>query len=105
MSGDMILTVLGLITTAVVAFGVYRRGRKADAVTEQSGLAGNNRAGTAQIIDGLNQLVDQLQDDYKEARFDIKALVIRLDGITKERDDLRLELARLRHRYGDTNEH
>lgn len=79
----------------------YRRSRSVDRVTEQSGLTTESRAGTAQIIEGLNQFVDQLQEGHQSFREDIRYLTARLDACGAEREELRRELARLRRKYGD----
>lgn len=79
----------------------YRRSRTVDAVSAQSGVASDTRAGTAQVIDGLNKLIDNLQEDNKDFRDDIKQCALDLKAVVVERDELRLELARLRRRYGE----
>jgi ABC-type transporter Mla subunit MlaD len=91
---------LAVPSTAVGVFA-YLRSRKVDAISEQSGIVSDTRAGTAQIIDGLNGLIDNLQEDNKIFREDIKHLTARLDAITAERDELKRELARLRRKYGN----
>jgi len=97
--------VIGGTGTAVVALAIgvmtYRRSRAVDAVSEQSGAVTEARAGTSQIIDGLNGLVDALQDDNKNFREDIRLLTARLDACFADREQLRLEVARLRRKYGD----
>lgn len=95
--------VIGLVGAAVsLTIGIlgHRRSKQVDATSEQSGAASNHRAGTAQVLDGLNALIDQLQEDNTTFRADIKELVARLDAITVERDALRLEVARLKKLYG-----
>lgn len=92
------------VPALVIALFQLRRSRQVDAVAEKSGVAANGRAGTAQIIEGLKTLVEALQSDNDDFREDIKALVIRLDVITVERDALKLEVARLRKKYGDNGE-
>ena len=91
---------IGLPATMLGALA-YRRSRKVDAVAEQSGVATENRAGTAQIIQGLNDLVSNLQTDNKVFREDIKYLDQRLDNLIAEREELRKEIARLRKKYGE----
>lgn len=91
---------IGLPATAL-GFLAYWRSRKVDAVAEQSGVANESRAGTAQIIEGLNSLIDNLQIDNKQFRDDIRYCASRLDAISIERDRFREEVARLRRRYGD----
>lgn len=79
----------------------YRRSRKVDKVAEQSGIATETRAGTTQIIEGLNQLIDNLQEDNKAFREDIRHCGTRLDIIVKERDELRVRLNDMLRKYGD----
>lgn len=81
----------------------YIRSLRVDAVAEQSGVATETRAGTAQIIQGLNDLIDNLQTDNKVFRDDIKYLTLRLDAFAAEREELRKEVARLRRKYGEDN--
>lgn len=88
----------------LLGYLAYRRARKVDAVAAQSGVITESRAGTAQIIEGLNLLIDQLQDDNKTFRDDIKYLTLRLDAISKERDELRQQLTRLQRKYGDNGD-
>lgn len=83
----------------------YRRSVRVDQISEQSGIATSTRAGTAQIIEGLNQLIDNLQDDNKNFRDDIKYLTLRLDQISNERDALKAELSRMHKMYGDDLHH
>jgi ABC-type transporter Mla subunit MlaD len=96
---------VGGVTTGIVALGLgvltYKRSRAVDAIAAQSGAVSETRAGTTQVIDGLNQLIDQLQDDNKEFRADIRNLTTRFDVITQERDECRRQLNRLIRRYGD----
>lgn len=89
----LIASIVGLpsITIAVLA---YRRSRKVDAVSEKLGITANGRAGTAQIIEGLNSLIDQLQEENGRLRIEATNRATRLESMT-------LEIARLRKRYGE----
>lgn len=89
-----------------LALGVlaYRRSRHVDAVAQQAGMVDSTRAGTAQIIEALNGLVDNLQEDNRSFRDDIRHCGTRLEALTNERDELRRELARLRRKYGENGE-
>lgn len=98
---DAILAILIGVPSLVIGLLSWVRSRKVDAVAAQSGALTETRAGTAQIIEGLNLLIDQLQDDNKTFRDDIKYLTLRLDAIAKERDELRRELNRLQRKYGE----
>ena len=91
---------IGLPAT-ILGFLALRRSRKVDAVAEQSGVATESRAGTAQIIDGLNQLIDNLQEDNKQFREDLKFVQQRNSARDAECDKLREEIARLRQKHGE----
>lgn len=95
-------TLIGLPAT-ILGILAYRQSRKVDAVAEQSGVATETRAGTAQIIEGLNNLVDNLQEDNKVFRDELKYLTQTLGAVVLERDELRKEVARLRRKYGENN--
>jgi predicted nucleic acid-binding Zn-ribbon protein len=100
--------VTGGIGTAGVALALgvltYRRSRAVDKISAQSGVATESRAGTAQVIDGLNRIIDTLQEDNKEWRAGFRELTIRLEVMAAERDKLRQEIARLRRKYGDNSD-
>lgn len=100
------VTVALVGATVSLAIGIlgHRRSKKVDATSAQSGVATDHRAGTAQVLEGLNTLIDQLQEDNTGFRAEIKALVVRLDAVSAERDALKLEVARLRKKYADNGE-
>lgn len=75
---------------AAIAYWGWRKSQSNDAVALQSGAASNGRA-------GMNILVDQLQEH-------VRFLTERLDFCTEERDELKLELARWRKKYGGNDE-
>lgn len=89
------------IPSFVIGFLAHRRSKRVDAISEQSGLATGALEGTAQILAGLNGLIDTLQEDNKTFRGDLRYLTTRLDACNRERDKLQRELARYRHRYGN----
>jgi hypothetical protein len=103
MAWEAPIGVFSAITGAGLGFLAYRRSIHVDAVSTQSGIATDNRAGTAQIIDGLNKLIDNLQEDNQSFRDDLKQCAVRIEAISAERDVLRLELAKLRRLYGYDN--
>lgn len=92
------------VPSLIIGVMAHRRSVQVDAASEQSGAASNNRAGYLQVQVALESLIDTYQEDTKGFRDEIKYLVARLDVVTKERDDLRLEVARLRKRYGVNGE-
>lgn len=86
---------------AALGYLAFRRSQKVDSVSEQSGIATQASAGIAQIQSSLNDLVDSLQEDNKAFREDIKYLTARLDACNTERDQMRIEIARLKRKYGE----
>lgn len=101
MDPAIVVALVGGSVSLTAAVMGYRRSKVVDATSAQSGAANNHRAGTAQILEGLNDLVDQLQEDNASFRLDIKDLAARLNVVTLERDALKLEVARLKKRYRD----
>lgn len=89
------------VPSFIIAWMAHKRSKHVDAVSEQSGVATETRAGTAQIFDGLNKMISNLQEDNTNFRTDIENLRDRLDVISTERDGLRLEVNRLYLKYGD----
>jgi len=100
---DTVITVAPIVVAGAVAWWGYRRSIRVDAVSEKSGVATETRAGTQQIIDGLNTLIDQLQEGALAHRETITFLTSRLDAILVENEGLKRELARLRKKYGEEN--
>lgn len=103
MTWEGITLVVGGVGGFILSALALRRSMKVDAISAQSGAANASREGTAQIITGLNLIISQYQEDNKNFREDAKWLTSRLDAVIKERDELRLELAQIRKKYGDTN--
>lgn len=101
---EILIALAGGVASIVVGVLTYRRSKVVDATSAQSGIASNHRAGTAQIIEGLNALIDQLQEDNDNFRGDIKDLLERCEVVRIERDALKLEIARLRRKYGNDND-
>jgi len=101
---DPFITAGPVVVAGAVAWWGYRRSIRVDAVSEKSGVATETRAGTAQIIDGLNLLVDQLQEGTASHRETIRFLTERIDKVLAENAELRLDNARLRKRYGVNGE-
>lgn len=86
--------VIDALPVAVPAFVIallpYLRSRQVDAAAIKSGVAANGRAGTTLLIDNL-------QEDNKGLRDENRL-------VTTERDALKIEVARLRKRYGENGE-
>lgn len=101
MTWEQITGFVGMFGGTILAYLAYRRSVRVDAISAQSGIVDATRAGTAQIIEGLNNLIDNLQEDNKAFREDLKYCSARLDGLIAERDGLKRELFRLRRKYGE----
>lgn len=98
---------MGIVAGAITAgLGIakFRQSKKVDATSAQSGAASNHRAGTQQVIDGLNSLLDQAQETIKDDRDVITLLEGRIGKFALELDACRKENARLRRIYGVTDE-
>lgn len=105
MNWDQLWVGLGLAVPAtLLGYLGLRRSQKVDADAARSGLFFNHREGTAQVIEGLRGLIEDLQDDNESFRADVRYLTDRLDAVTAERDALKLEVARLRRKYGDNGD-
>lgn len=104
-TGQIITSVWAGAASLTVGILGYLHSKKVDATAAQAGVTSETRAGTAQIIDGLNGLVDQLQEDntaLREAlRDQAKHYVERLDEIDRKCALMKTELDRFRRRYGD----
>ena len=93
-----------LLVAAAVAYWGYKRGKRSDDVSEQSGINTANRAGTQQIIDGLNAFIDQLQEGSVVYRETIAYLEKRLVDCSMERDLAIKERDRMHRKYGEGEE-
>jgi uncharacterized coiled-coil protein SlyX len=89
------------VPALILGILAYRRSKRVDAVAAQSGVATEGRAGQAQVIEGLNSIIDSLQEDNKMWREDIRYLTNRLDLSDKQREELRNDLVRMHRKYGD----
>lgn len=93
MTWEWFLEAAKVVVPALIAYGAFRLSKKKDAVSAQSGVASNHREGTAQVIEGLNGLINQLQEENLKLRASAEDRATRLDAMT-------LELARWRKKYG-----
>lgn len=101
MNWEQVLGGLALaIPATALGYMTYRLSRKKDAVSEQSGVASNHRAGTEQVIQGLNLLLDQAQETIKDDR-EIKALLeAKIKQFLADNEACRAENALYRAKYG-----
>lgn len=105
MTLESFLQILGptLITAAIAYLGLRKSG-KVDKAAIASGAVANHRASWREITEGLRGLIKELQDDNENFRKDLLWATDRLDAVTAERDALRLEVARLRKKYGENGD-
>jgi len=95
---------VGAITTALALYWGYKHTKRADAVTEKSGIATETREGTLMVIDGLNALIDQWQEAWEVGRDTSRYLQERLDEALAVIDVLKKENAMMKKRYGINGE-
>lgn len=87
------------IPSFILGILAYHQSRKVDRITEKQGVASANITAVNQVIDGLNQLIDNLQADNKLLREGISNLNLRLQEALSDRDKLREELRLLEKKY------
>lgn len=87
------------IPSFIVAILAFYQSRKVDKATEKAGVASANIVAVNQVIDGLNQLIDNLQSDNKLLRESITYLNTRLQEALVEREKLHQELRLLKEKY------
>lgn len=88
-----IVAFLGVASTGLLGWFGYKRSQKADTVAEKAGAV-------EQIINGLNILVENLQEDNKDLRSTVTELKDALEKALKERDDAKKDLKTLQRKYG-----
>lgn len=98
---DYVIAITAGLPSIVVAVLTYRRSTKVDSVAAQAGIATESRAGTAQIIEGLNGLIDNLQEDNVAFRDEVRYLTGRMTELIAEGDACRRKLNDLHRRYGE----
>lgn len=91
------------IPSFLLGFLAYRRSVKVDAVAAQVSVSTDSRAGTQQIIEGLNSLVENLQEDNKALRDEARYLLQRISNLTEETNKLKAELDIFRKKYEETS--
>lgn len=106
--------IVTLLISLVIPYLLYRRSKKVDAVAEQAGVSASSQAGTAQIIEGLNKMLDNQQEETNLWRTDFKDLRTytterldlmnqRLDAKDLEIGNLKNQLALMIRRFGAIN--
>lgn len=96
LNNPAIASIVTGIPAFILGYLAYRRGAKVDKASEQSVLASANTTAVTQLINGLNQLIDTLQEDNRELRQIAKECGTKLEQVVSERDaaiaELRLRL-------------
>lgn len=92
-----VVAFLGVISTGLLGWFGYKRSQKADTVAEKAGAV-------EQIINGLNILVENLQEDNKDLRSTVSELKDALEKALKERDDAKKDLKTLQRKYGTASQ-
>lgn len=87
--------VAAIPSSALAIFG-YRRSKRVDAVAEQSGMASMSAKGVDQVIEGLNKLVERLQEDNAVLRDNVRALDDKLSRVIQQCEELRSEIRALK---------
>lgn len=103
-TAQTIYGVVVLLTSFIIGFLAYMWSRKVDAATAQSGFITKTRTNTAQIIEGLNQLINNLRIDNGLFLEDIRLLTTRIGARDKEIDELRQRINWLNRRYEDNSD-
>lgn len=113
MTWEQITLIVGTVGGVLIGYLGYHRSRKVDAVSAQAGVASETRAGTAQVIEALNAIIDQIQEDNRDFREQgkefrdalrqcaerVTGLSAELDSALRERDEAWRELAAFRRRF------
>ena len=101
-AGQQVVVGLSLAApSAAIGYLAYKRSRKVDALSAQTGAASENRAGMSEIREGQNDLIANLQADNKSLREIINSQGVRIDACFTLCDGLKKEVARLHKLHGD----
>lgn len=101
-SNPIIVGVVVAIPSFILGYLGYIRSVKSDKVAEDSTIASTNTAAINQVIDGLNKLVDGLQEDNKDLRESVVSLSIKLKETIKENSELVKQVENIKKKYGVT---
>lgn len=95
----VLLALIAAVPSFILGYLAFRRAVKVDKTTEQSGVAVAQLGAVNQIIDGLNQLIDNLQEDNVILRKGLIDVGTKLESAITERDSLRDELRSINGKY------
>lgn len=101
----LVLMAAGAVLPTIMAVLAYRRGVVADKTADRAESDRSRAASVALIIQGLDSLIDSLQEDnkdlreqYRIMRDDARECAIKLEHVIVERDNLLREVKRLTER-------
>lgn len=99
LNSPIILALIAAVPSFILGILAWRRSVKVDKNTEQAATALAQSTAAAQVLEGLNKLIENLQEDNKELRGNITEVAKKLKEALAERDKLRRELDKLNKRY------
>lgn len=98
--------VIGLIIgipSFILGWLGYKRAVKVDKSVENASVIAAQTGSVAQIITGLNSVIDNLQEDNKIWRDNFKELSLKLTEVIKERDQIQKDYNALAKKFGINN--
>lgn len=95
----ILLALVAAVPSFILGILAYSRSVKVDRVTEQSGAALAQTGAVNQVIDGLNELIDNLQQDNEILRKGLSDLSVKLERVVAERDELSKQIRALTKKY------
>lgn len=81
----------------------YRRAVKVDKSVANAAVIAAQTGSVGQVIAGLNQLIENLQEDNKVWRENFRELTVRIAVVIKERDQIKKDYDAIAKKYGVTN--
>lgn len=93
-NNPVLLIIAGAIPSLLIAYFAHRRAVRVDKTTEESGVASHQQGAIKEVVRGLNNLNTLLQQDNKILRESIKQLQKKVDEMTTQINNLRIELTR-----------
>lgn len=90
--GQALIGLIAGFPSVTIAYLAYRRSQRVDTVAEQAGIATRSTESIQQVIDGLNTLIENLQEDNRVLRAKVRDLEERLTRIIADCQALRAEV-------------
>lgn len=95
LESPLVHILVGALPATMLGVLAHRQSVKADRVAELSGIASSQRSGTAQVIEGMNALADNLQVDNAQLRIAVRECATNMALVMTERDDLLRQVRQL----------